>query len=462
MKINKIIAIITIFIISLVFITGCKKQAPQAQTRSEVITLNYYKLFENEENLESLFNKFQQQNNNIRINYKKFTDPERYLETIISELAEGTGPDIISVPNTWVAQNYKKLAPAPENYATPNIIDEVFVNVVKKDNVLVDTDGKQKVYGIPLYVDTLALYYNDKLFEQFLSELGKPSPTWNGIKANAEILTLPDENNNLIRSGIAIGTGNGISRSADIFKLLLLQNKIGLFDDNFNRANFANSTKTTELLSFYNSFNKLNTGTQAWNDNLGTQNEKEIYAFATGKTAMIFGYSHLYQDILNTIELAKRNGEKNLIQAKDIKITEAPQNSNTNTPVALASYFTESVTRNSKHQQAAWKLLTFLADPNNLREYYKKEFKPTSRRELIAEQKQNPIFASYANQLGIADSFIVTDEYKTNQIIKNLLDTILNNSSSNLRNAVVESQNEINKLISNEGAYPPSKNKLQK
>ena len=455
--------ILLLVITSLViFTTGCKKQGAQTPTRANIVTLNYYKLFENEENLQPLFNKFQQVNPNIRINYKKFTDPEKYLETILSELAEGTGPDIISVPSTWVAQNYKKLSPAPSNYATPTVIDDVFVNVVKKDNVLIDTDGIQKVFGIPLSVDTLALYYNDKLFEQFLPELGKPSQTWNGLKANAELLTLPDEQNNLIRSGLSIGTGEGIFRSSDIFKLMLLQNNISLFDKNYSRVNIANNTKTTELLNFYSSFS--NSNTPVWADNLGSENEKELYAFVTNKTAMIFGYSYLYKDLLNTIELAKRNGEKNVISTKDIKITSLPQFKNQETPIALANYYTESVTRNSKNAELSWKLITFLADPDNLREYYKKEFKPTSRRELIAEQKENSIFGVFATQLGIAESFIVNDENKTNQIIKKLLDNAALNKdpSLNSRNLLVESQNELDNLIPNEGAYPPSKNKLKK
>jgi ABC-type glycerol-3-phosphate transport system substrate-binding protein len=459
----KIKLFLSILVISTLLITvGCKKQQQQAQVRGEIVTLNYYKLFENEENLQPLFNKFQQANPNIRINYKKFNDPGKYLETILSELAEGTGPDIISVPNTWIAQNYKKISPAPAQYANPQIIEDVFVNVVKKDNVFIDSDGTQKVFGIPLSIDTLALYYNDKLFEQFLSELGKPSTTWNGLKANAELLTLPDTENNLIRSGIALGTGEGITRSADIYKLMLLQNGISLFDQNYARVNIANNSKATELLNFYNSFNNLSIGTPSWEDSLGSESEKELYAFVTGKTAMVFGYSYLYQDLLNTIELAKRNGEPTIINTKDIKITEAPQFSNQKNPVALANYYTETVTRNSKHPESSWKLITFLVDPENLKEYYKKEFKPTSRRELISEQKQNPIFAVFANQLGIADSFIVNEELKTNQIIRQLLDSTVNSSNLNLRTLILESQTELDNLIPNEGAYPPSQNKAKK
>jgi ABC-type glycerol-3-phosphate transport system substrate-binding protein len=460
MKIKKIILIISIFCLVL-GLTGCKKKQAQQIAAKPPVTLNYYRVFESDENIKPLFNKYQQANPHVNIVYRNFNDIDRYLETIISELAEGKGPDIISVPNTWIAEHYKKISPAPSNLAPANAVKEVFLSVVAKDNIFIDTDGIEKVFGIPLSVDTLALYYNTDLYNQFTPELGKPPTSWQGLKNVSERISIADTENNLIRSGIAIGTGNGILRSSDIYQLLLLQSNANLFDSNYTKFNFASSSKTQDATNIYTGFNNLNSETKSWDDSLGSDQEKEIYAFATGKTAMIFGYSYLYTDILRTIEVAKRNGEK-VISPKSIKISETPQIDPTQPPIYLASYYSETVTRNSQNSEEAWKLITYLADPVNLEIYYKNSFKPTSRRELIPEQKNNALFGAFANQLGTATSIALPDKQKANTIFKNLLDEISTVNNQSIRSYILNAQNELNQEIGIEGAVPPFKNKPAK
>lgn len=454
-KYLKTILIFT-FIITLT-LSGCRKKPTEIQQALPPVTLNYYSIFEPEDNLRPLFTKFTQANSHITINYRNFNDLDRYLETIITELAEGRGPDIITVPNTWIAQNYKTIVPAPESMATPQAIREAFVQVVSDDNVFFDQDGVEKVFGIPLFVDSLAVYYNNNLLQQFVPEVGRPGDTWESMKTITERISLPDTDGNLIRSGLAIGSGTGIFRSADILKLMMLQRGVNIYTDNFNQFNFASNSQSVQAIEFYNSFNNLRTGNPSWQDNLGSANEKEIYAFATGKTAMIMGYSHLYDDILSTIELARRNGDTPINRA-DVRIAEAPQFANAAQKIFYANYRTQAVTRNSRHQNEAWKLITYLADPSNLREYYQIRFRPTSRRELIPEQRQNPIFGVFAEQVGTAKSIPFFSQHRASTILQEMLDQVKTSDQFGLRNSILQAQNELNRQIRAEGGFPPSKN----
>jgi ABC-type glycerol-3-phosphate transport system substrate-binding protein len=454
-KYTKLALIITLILT--LSLAGCRKKPVQYQQALPPVTLNYYNVFEPEDNLRPLFTKFSQANSHITINYRNFNDLDRYLETIITELAEGRGPDIVSVPNTWIAQNYKTIAPAPSNFATPQAIREAFVQVVSDDNVFFDEDGIEKVFGIPLFVDTLAVYYNSNLMQQFVPEVGRPGDTWESMKTITERISLPDTDGNLIRSGLAIGTGKGILRSADIFNLMMLQKGANFYSDNFNQFNFASNNQAVEAVEFYNSFNNLRTGNPSWQDQLGSPNEKEIYAFATGKTAMIFGFSHLYDDILSTMELARRNGDTP-INRRDILISEAPQFANATQKTFYANYRSQAVTRNSRHQDEAWRLITFLADPANLREYYKRKFRPTSRRELIPEQRENSTFAVFANQVGTAKSIPFFSQHRASEILREMLDQVSTSDQFRLRNSILQAQNELNRQIRPEGGFPPSRN----
>ena len=451
-NVKKALLLLSILLLTL-SVTGCRKKA--ATGGLPPVTLTYYKLFENEENLSPTFTKFRQQYPHISVVYKKFTDPEKYLETIVSEIAEGGGPDIISVPNTWIAQNYKKLSPAPTDLANEQVYSEVFVNVAARDNIIRDQEGIGQIYGIPLSVDNLALYYNDSHFETKIPEQGKPSSTWEGLVSDVVKLTEQDSSSlsRFKKSGIALGKGDNISRATDIFYLLLLQNKVRFYNDNFKEAIFAKDAETIEALDYLVSFAEEDKANYSWNEFTSDSEsaEKEIVSFATGKTSMIIGYSHLYKNILNQIELQKRAGE-DVIAASDVKVTEIPQLANSEDQIGYASYFSETVSRNSTHQREAWLLLTFMVEPENLEAYYKKDFKPTSVRSLIPSQRENPIFAPFINQIGYSTSFPIVDQSEYQKIFTELIEAVRDQDQK--RNFVLEAQDKINSLIPNEGAYP--------
>jgi ABC-type glycerol-3-phosphate transport system substrate-binding protein len=441
--------LIIISVLLLVFsVSGCRKKV--ANNNLPPVTLTYYKLFENEENLSPLFTKFKQQYPHITVEYKKFTDPEKYLETIVSELAEGVGPDIMSVPNTWVAQNYRKLTPAPQDLASEQIFTDVFVNVAADDNLIQGQEFKE-VYGIPLYVDTLALFYNDTHFETSIPERGKPASTWTGLANDSVKLSQINTEGEIFKSAIALGTGN-VSRAADIFYLLALQKEVDFYNDSFKEAIFVKGNQTEDILDYIVSFAESEKPNYSWSNDFTT--ESDLIAFVRGDTSMIFGYSHLYKDILNQITLQKRQGQ-DVIEVSDVQIIEAPQTADSEQPISYASYFTETVSRNSNHSREAWLLLTFLVQQDNLQAYYKKDFKPTSIRTLIPEQKANPIYAPFINQLGYAKTLPIVDNLEYQSIIEELINSSIGQEQK--RSLILDAQTKINSLIPNEGAYPVAK-----
>lgn len=444
---KKYLAVISILLL-LFSVSGCRKKV--ANNNLPPVTLTYYKLFENEENLSPLFTKFKQRYPHITVEYKKFTDPEKYLETIVSELAEGVGPDIMSVPNTWIAQNYKKITPAPQDLASEQVFKDIFVNVAADDNIIAGEEFGE-VYGIPLYVDTLALFYNDNHFETSIPERGKPASTWTGLVNDAAKLSQKNSTGDLVKSAIALGTGD-VSRASDIFYLLTLQKEVSFYNDNFKEATFVKGNETENILDYIVSFAEQNKTNYSWSSDF--TDEGDLTAFVRGETSMIFGYSHLYKDILNQITLQKRAGQ-NVIDVNDVQITEAPQPADSEQPISYASYFTETVSRNSKHPRESWLLLTFLVEQDNLEAYYKKDFKPTSIRSLIPDQRANPIYAPFINQLGYAKTLPIVNIFEYDKAIKELIDNSI--SQEQKRSFILDAQTKINSLIPNEGAYPVSK-----
>jgi len=138
-----------IFIIGMIFL-GRKPKPPE-------ITLVFWGFDKREVFLE-IFESYRKLRPNVKIKYfqKNYSN---YEKDLIDALASGKGPDVFLIKNTWLLKHKNKLAPMPQNLASFKEIKDAFVDVVLKDFSL-----EQKIYALPLSVDTLALYWNKDLF----------------------------------------------------------------------------------------------------------------------------------------------------------------------------------------------------------------------------------------------------------------------------------------------------------
>ena len=459
-----------IFIILIAIGGGCFRTKEYKPSQSnEIIELTYYKLFDDSDVMEPIIQEYRSLFPNVKINYRKFPDPQEYYDLILNELAEGEGPDIFSVPNTWFVKNYKKVSPAPSNMIPYQIFEDTFVSVTADDLVRLNPEtGELQVYGIPYTVDTLALYYNKDQFDDAIPEQGKPSSTWEGIKEDVYKLTKKDNSFERFEvAGIAMGFANNISRAVDILYLLMLQDGGKIYDPNYTEAIFAQQQGVdsdgsvinpgVNALKLYTSFADPANKNYSWNSYLSDANsdEKEIATFARGKVSMIIGYSYMYEQILDEIKELKAKG-LHTIDPDVIRIAMIPQkkdpNTSTDKRIAYAHYFAETVARTSKHPQWAWDFINFAASKGSLQHYNEKTHKPTSRRDMIEDQKADPIYGVFAEQIGFAESFPIYDEADYKSIFTKAINSVLATKSP--ADAMKIAQDEINAILPSEGLIP--------
>lgn len=458
------------FIGLIAFSAGCFRTKEYRPTQSnEMVELTYYKLFDDSDVMEPIIQEYRALFPNVKINYRQFTDTEEYYDLILNELAEGEGPDIFSVPNTWFVKNYKKVYPAPTNMYPPQIFEDEFVSVTMDDLVKQNPEtGDLQVYGIPMTVDTLALYYNKDQFDDAIPEQGKPSVTWDGIKEDVYKLTKKDNSFERFEvSGMAMGFADNISRAVDILYLLMLQDGGSIYDQNYMEAIFAqqqgigsdgSTIKPGEnALELYTSFADSTNKNYSWNSYLSDANsdEKEITTFARGKVSMIIGYSYMYEQILDEIDELQAKG-LSTIDPDVIRIAMIPQkmdpSQSTEKRVAYAHYFAETVARTSENPDWAWDFIVFATSKEQLQHYNEKTHKPTSRRDMIEEQKEDPIYGVFAEQIGIAESFPIYDEAAYEQIFLKAIESVLATKSP--ADAMKIAQDEINAILPSEGLIP--------
>ncbi len=449
-------------------LSGCsfKKTPTELGVDYTGVELTYYKVFDDSDVIAPLILQFESDHPGLEIHYRKFSDFSEYERVILNEMAEGEGPDIFSMQNTWFASNYKKLSPLPNDMGTTTDFANTFVDVAYQDLVRTDQDGHIQVYGLPMTVDTLAIYYNKDHFEDRIPAKGKPSATWEGIKEDVILLNKEDTSfDRFDVSGISLGRADNITRAVDILYLLFMQYGVEFYNDNISEATFtsrqgsgAYSYPALEALDFFLSFSDEDVKHYSWNEFVVDDDTsgKEIEAFARGDVSMIVGYSYTYDLIINEINLMDAKGV-NAIEVSSIKTAPIPQLYDPEVSgekrVTYASYFAETVSRNSEYPETAWDFLVFITNAENLDYYFDETHNPTSRRDMIEEQKKDPIYGVFASQIGFAESFPIIDYYTYKDIFEELIHA--SEGSRDYETLLIQAQSGINEYLPEEGILVP-------
>lgn len=388
---------------------GCKTTDKETQAAMEPVTLTYWRVFDDSDAFDEIINKYRALHPYVKIEYRKLRY-EEYENELLNALAEDRGPDIFSVQSTWLKKYQTKLAPLPEKISmvypitssgikkevtyqkreekawTSKDVRNLFVDVVAKDVIL--DDGK--IYGLPLSVDTLAMYYNKDLFNN--AGISQVPAYWNReFLQNIKKLTKQDISKNISQSGAALGGSTNINRYADILMVLMMQSGATIIDDGgkvvFNSSITSASggyNPGVDALRFYSDFANPNKESYTWNKDL----DNSLALFMNGKLAIMFGYSY---------DLATIKTQAPKLNFDVAKLPQIEGNPPTN--INVANYWVESVSKKSAHIDEAWDFVQFIAKEEQVKTYLEKTGRPTALRSLIEIQRGDENIGVFAEQL---------------------------------------------------------------
>lgn len=441
-----ILSLLAIFLLSSGF--GCKGTDQQTQEAMAPVTLTYWRVFDESDAFQEIIAKYKTLHPFINIEYRKLRY-EEYEAELLNALAEDRGPDIFSIHNTWVKKYQSKLAPLPETITmvypvvkgtfkketvselmttrslTPIEIKDSFVDVVGRDAIL--EDGK--VYGLPLSVDTLAMFYNKDLFNS--AGISQIPQYWNKeFLQDIKKLTRFDNEKNITQAGIALGGSTNISRFSDILSVLMMQNGATMINDNrqvvFNQMPAITKDKNynpgIEALRFYTDFSNPQKESYAWNNNL----PNSLEMFIGGNLAIMFGYSY-------NIDTIKAQAPK-----LNFSVASLPQiEGNSANNINFANYWLETVSKKSKHQNEAWDFIQFITKEEQAKIYLAKTKYPTALRSLIKDQKNDDDIKVFADQVLTAKSWYQgINPQSAESAIKEMIDSVLKNTGEEIENII--------------------------
>ncbi|MCK5080532.1 MAG: extracellular solute-binding protein [Candidatus Moranbacteria bacterium] len=443
---------IALLLLSSVFLfSGCLRERKEPYT----LNLEIWGIFDNSDVFHEINSQYKKLNPQIKnIKYRKISnDIAVYEEELTDAIASGNGPDIFFFGNNWLSEHKNKIVPFPESEKYIDIFQSNFIDVAKDDFV-----EESQIYAMPLYCDTLALFYNKNLFNQ--SGLTSPPKTWAELIDYVDYLTRIDSNGNITQSAIALGRSEkpgGINRASDILTLMLMQEDIEIYNKKTRRARFSSNQQSANVLDFYTQFALAGSKAYTWNSTM----DYSIDSFRSGKTAMMINYAYW------------KNRLKEESPKLNFDTAPIPQQ-NLTSKINFSNYWGLAVTKNKELQPIAsgqpithnqedrikesWKYIQYLTtqpitgdkaptldfDPNE--RYLENTNKPAARKDLIEKQKNDSELSEFAIQGLTAKSWAQPKNLVVEEIFVKMINEVVSGTKTSF-DALKSAEARINNLI---------------
>ncbi|MEA2097801.1 MAG: extracellular solute-binding protein [Patescibacteria group bacterium] len=439
-----IISLISIFlfIVGYILVSAYPTfKTPYAHVKNDEpleVTLEFWGLWDNSDNWEEIIKKFESETYNldghkvnVSINYTK-KDFSSYEEDIKKSKENNNVPSIFMINNNWFGSYIDLLEPLAINDAYSqeyNLISHQDLLDIFPRRTLIDTVYDDQLYGVPLYSDSLVLYYNKDMFEE--AEIKEPPKSWKEFDKVVRKLTILDHKDEIVQAGIAFGTGKNINRSSDILALLIMQGGGKVIDNkgktDINKEIEVNVINGVEKrtpgkrgIEFYMGFANPRKETYSWN----SDQENCVKAFAYGKVAMIIGYNYYIKNLLAInsdlnygISQMPQLENSTLVNFSNVTIPVVSNSSNCKVePVE----FSDEV----DCAKISWSFLSSAIEKENSKQYLDSTGKVAARKDLIQEQiKSGDKVGIFARQVESSQSYNKFND-KIDNILVEMIDKI--------------------------------------
>jgi multiple sugar transport system substrate-binding protein len=376
-----------------------------------------------------VIDQYQKAHPNVQVTYRRLR-LEEYEQKLLEGFADDRGPDLFMIHNDWAGKYLSKIQPMPKTVKigslavsgsfgstrTWTLVEEPtiavrdyrnqYADVVSQDTIRrvsltppvpgVAPDLQDRIVGIPISVDTLAMYYNKDLLNK--ASVLEPATNWIDFQAQVEkIVKLDQDQVSFAQMAVALGTANNISRGVDVLTALMVQNGARMANElgfpTFQQippelANTRTEPPAYSALAFYTDFANPNKATYTWN----AAQPEALDAFAQGKTAFYFGYAY----DLPTIKA--RAPKLNLGIAKLPQVSETAERN-------VANYWVWTVAKKAKDTDTAWHFLNFLTKPESSKLVLDAIKRPAARKAQLAPQLDDEQLSVFASQVLTATSW---------------------------------------------------------
>jgi len=390
-----VVLLVLILILGLVGV-GRKEPAP------EPVSLEFWGIEDDEEVWRKVIEEFRKEYSHVTVNYRRLP-ADSYEETLVNRLAEGKGPDLFVLKSSWLAKHRDKIFPLPagSNPLPPAELKRVFAD----DPSAGLLTSKGELLGLPIFIDSLALFYNKDIFDG--AGIAEAPKTWEETAEISRGLAKTLPSGDISRAGIAIGTGKNVNHAMEILSALILQRGEAIVKADGRGAEIGREAE--EALAFYASFADPSGKNFSWTSRM----PPSLDAFAAGQAAMAIGFS---SDI-------KRIRAKN--PHLNFGVSPLPQTGGSRPSRTFASYFFPAVSRLSKNPSTGWQFIFWVSGAQGAKAYQQASGRPTARRDLITVGGGSGADQVFFKQALTSRGWPIPDEGASRRIFEEAIDSVV-------------------------------------
>lgn len=374
----------------------------------EPVTITYwqYQFDERVEAMEQLIEQFEAENPDIDVVQETFPYAD-YEAQVGASLPAGVGPDVVQLFYGWLGawQRAGYVEPLPEAYFDTAMIDAEFVPMAQAAKL------NGTYYGLPTAVRSLALFYNQDMFEE--AGIETPPETWDEFIDAAAALQVR-RGPRYEQIGYAMAPGG---QDHHLVREVLTRQFGGQpYSDDGTEVMY-DGEAGMQALEFYTSWvDEHEIGSM---DFPGQENNAYRDGFRSQETvAMIFDGSFAINAVANTAEF-------------NWGVAEVPVLEEGGTQANFGSFWMNGLTPNAFEDEATLeasvRFLEFVTSPEAMRLWLEVVGELPARASLIDDPElvEDPIFGPFIASLAYANATRFVDESAQRQLMIDAINEVL-------------------------------------
>lgn len=284
------------------------------------------------------------------VTYKAIS-PENFDAEFITALADQKSPDLLLLSHESLVEHRGRLQSFTYEVFPLRTFRDTYVEGAE---IFALTDG---VYGLPVMVDPLVLYWNRDIFSSN-GFLAAPK-TWEELVSGVvPTLAIKDYNRTVNRAAVALGEYTNVKNAFSIISLLLLQGGSSLVIEESptrysvqlnSQVGGGNAGPFDSATAFYSNFSNINNSLYTWNRSL--REDKDM--FLSEDLALYFGLASEGKDI----EVKNPN--------LSFDVAEVPQGATATTKRTYGAFYAFSIPKAAKNKTASLTVMQRLGAAQN-------------------------------------------------------------------------------------------------
>ena len=338
---------------------GDEEAAPPGETPGAggtvTVDLWHSETAANQDTLERMISRYNSSQGEVRVRPSYQGSEQETMAKLIGSLDSGDVPAIAVLPEPDAQKMIDSGAVAP----IQDFIDSEGYDLSDLDEATVEYYTVQdKLWAMPLCGGIPLLYYNKLTFQEVGLDPEKPPRDLEEVREYSEKMLKRDGSGNVVRSGIAIDVQDWTERMLAEHGDLLVDNNNGR-EGRATKAVFDNDTG----LWFFQWWHDMVEEGLAFNVGRNPTFADGLMALASGRAAMTFSYSSALRSVIDVLEEG--------VEGVEIGVAALPGvPGGTGAPLAFNRGLWLLNLRPEREQEAAWKFIKWLMEPEQQAEWF--------------------------------------------------------------------------------------------